>query len=265
LANYLARIDLWYFRHIFTPFRSQFPFLLPFLREDEIEVKTNHDAGVVGQPTQFLRECLVQYVREAHHQYRPLIYKVEARVDASSAEPSDVIPFLQRIEVGISPAIEEYKLKGGPTMQSTSYAEVQKDRNFIYSPVDLSVKYSKVDLVGQPKPEVVDDALPYQSLLLSHVPRKGDLCTAPDPSAVGLELYAQPAKVDKAKIKKNTLYYEPRQHVAELTCSSPVPFKILVDGVLHGPFRSVRIAIAQTKFDGKTAQFPVQTFFPTQQ
>jgi hypothetical protein len=39
LANYLARIDLWYFRHIFTPFRSQFPFLLPFLREDEIKVK----------------------------------------------------------------------------------------------------------------------------------------------------------------------------------------------------------------------------------
>jgi hypothetical protein len=264
IANYLAKLDLWYYRHIFTPFRSPFPFVLPYLRDDEIEVRSNHDGGLVGAPTNYFRECVVQYVRESSFTLRPIIYKLEGRVDVNSPEPSETIPFLQRVEIGFSPAVEEFRSKNGPAYAQMAVNEIQKDKNFIYSPPDLVVKYSKVDLVGQPKPEVVDDSIPYHSILISHVPRKGDLCATPDPTSIGLEIQAQLSKIDKAKIRKNSLYFEQRQHVAELTCLSQVSFKVVIDGVLHGPFRSIRITVAQTKSDGRIAHFPIQTFLPVQ-
>ena len=153
----------------------------------------------------------------------------------------------------------------GPAGHSLKSEDILKDKNFIYSPVDLAIKYLKLDLSNQPKPEVIDDPIPYQSLTLSHVPRKGDLGTIPDPSSKGLELHVAPApKLDKSKLRKNSLYFDPRQHLAEITCTSQVPFKVLTDGVLHGPYRSVRISLAQNRSNGQIAQFPLQTFFPIQ-
>jgi hypothetical protein len=265
LANYIAKNDLWYYRHVFTPLRSPFPYLVPFLRDDETEIRTNNDSGLVGCATAYYRDVISHYCREAHHTFRTSIFKVQGRTDPNSIEPSDVIPFIQRIELGLLPAVEEFKTKQGAAGSQLKLEDVLKDKSFVYSPVEFAVKYFKVDLSNQPKPEVVDDPLPYQSISLSHVPRKGDQGNVPDPTSKGLELFVNPgSKIDKSRLKKNSLVLDPRQHLAEITCSSVTPFKILADGVLHGPFRSVRISIAQNKSDGKIAHFPIQTFFPIQ-
>lgn len=263
LANYIASRDLWYCRHIYTPFRCPYPMIVPWLREDETEVRSNNEPGATSFPTRFFRETISQYTREALNTYHCVIFKLEGKLDPASNETPDIIPFLQRVEIGLVPAAEEFKAKTGILLANIKPEDLLKDKNFLYQPVELGVKYHKVDLSGHPKPEIIDDAIPYQSMLISHVPRKGDACSPPNPSSTGLEVMAQVAKnVDKVRLKKNSLYYEPRQHVAELLCTSTTPFKLLADGVLHGPYRSVRISVSTLQGSGRVATFPVQTFFP---
>lgn len=263
-ANYLARQDLWYHRHIYAPFRCPYPLVVPWLRDDEIEVKQNNEAGTgFSIVSQFYRDSITQYVREAKQTYKATVFKLEGYADTMAGEPTEIVPFLQRIEIGLAPAVEDFRQKAG--QPGLKFEDVTKDKTFIFTAPELSIKYYKVDLTGQPKPEIMDDIIPYQSIVLSHVPRKNDQCNAPEPHSTGIELYVQPqSKIEKSRLRKNSLYFDPRQHIADVTCSSPIPFKVLVDGGLYGPFKNIRVSVAILKCDGKIAQFPVQTFFPTQ-
>jgi len=262
LAGYIARHDAWYHRHVFTPLRSPC-FLVPWLRDDENELKTGNDGPAPIFPTAYLRDCLTQYARESAFTLDTVIFQIEGYYDArGEGAPDEVVPFIQRAEIGLAAAVEEYRLRTRKPL-GLRPEEALKDKAFSFQPLDLGVRFSRLDLSGLKQPELIDEPLPYTSILLANVPRKTDSCFPPDPTAGCLEMYAQAHKADRSKYKKNTLIVDPKQHVAEVvvTSSNQQKFRILADGNIYGPYASIRITVG-TDLNGKVAKFPVQTFFP---
>lgn len=262
VANYLARHDLWYHRYIFTPFRSPFPYLVPWTRQDEV---IGDRSSVLSLPSQYLRQSILQYTRESQNNLNLVVFKLEARYDPSSREATETVSFVQRVEIGIAPAITEYKAKT-PTAVALKTEEIMKDKNFLYQAPELQVKYHKVNCTGAPQVEVVDDIVGYQSIVVSNISRKTDQGAASDPTSPNLELYRQPlSKADKTKlVKPGMLCFDPHLLVSSvtLTCNTNNGFRVLIDDSLRGPYRSITISPAVLQSTGQIARFPIQTFFP---
>lgn len=258
LAGYMARHDPWYSRHVYNVFRSQ-PLAVPWCRDGDPQGEGKQlDSNTQIEPTRFLRDCVSQYVREANITIPTTIYHLEGFSEAKMDEPDEVIPFVQRAEIGLAAYTEEMR-------QRTKTTKNEKDKAPPFQPPELSVRFTQVDLVGRAIQEVNEDPLAYQSLVLISIPRKNDLAAPANPAVPSLELYAQANKAEKSsKVRKAVLVAEPRQHVGDvsITAASPASkFRVVVDGVMYGPYESVRITTAK---DGNAVPIvlPVQTFFP---
>lgn len=264
LAGYVARHDSWYQRHVFAPLRSP-ALLVPWLRSDESELQSS-DEALPLPPTAFLRESMVAYARDGGATLHCHLHRLEGFPDAR-AEPGtgEAVTFLQRVELGLAVAVDEFRVKQRrPTGWRVEDALRDKTCTVaVATGQDLAVRYTKLDLAGRRQAEVVDDFVPFSSVLLSAVPRRGDQTHPSSPSSPALELFAQTHKVDKAKVKRSLLSLEPRQHVCEvtITAAAGAKFRVLVDGALYGPYAAVRVTPALDA-RGVHATFPVQTFAP---
>jgi len=273
LAGYIARHDPWYYRHIFTPFRSS-PLLVPWPREDDgsTEGKVS-DSTALSPPTLFLRECVAQYVREGLVTVPCQMYQLEgwteSKAETETRDPDEIIPFLLRVEIGLPVAAEEFRLR--TNRPGLRMDELTKDKGFLFQSQDLAVRLLTTDLSGTARRELTEECLPFISFTFSSVPRKQDMGHIASPTEPTIESYCQLLRPDK--LRKSPLVLDPRQHVLEAQVSVPPvsaasttggsigKFRVLVDGMLYGPYSSIRItkALDHTK---RSIVFPVQAFFP---
>jgi len=170
---------------------------------------------------------------------------------------------MQRFEVGYDVYVQSFRSKKGIT--DDGKVDITKDKNFLFAPPELRVKWTKVDLNGKVQQTLEDDVCPYQTMLLSNIPQQGDECVPPDPTQPWLEMHAATPKGFKPKegSKKSILFSDSRQHVSslELACGGDTPpFMIAVDGQLFGPFAKIRVTPLEK--EGKRVVFPIQVFFP---
>jgi hypothetical protein len=236
---------------------------VPWLRDDESDLRINNDGPVPIYPTAFLRDCITQYAREAAFSLDCVVYQIEGYYESNGeGTPDEVVPFLQRAEIGMAPAVEEFRLRNRKQV-GLKAEDALKDKAFTYQPLDLSMRFTRLDLSGRRQPETVDDPAAYTSILFSNIPRKNDPSFPPDPTSGCLELHAQAHKADNKKNKKNVLLLDPKQHVAEsvVSSSSQQRFRVLADGIIYGPYSTVRISAALDA-EKAPAKFPIQTFFP---
>lgn len=151
------------------------------------------------------------------------------------------------------------------------FEDLVKDKNFVFSPPDLKVSFTSVDLDGEEVATYHEESIAYSSILVSNVPRKGDRCYPPNPQNAWLELHAQINDVRSKKINtvNRVLLTETRQHINSLEIDAgDNKFLIRLDGVNFGPYSRVRVSQMQSPFDNKDESekalfsLPIQTFFP---
>jgi hypothetical protein len=301
LANYLARNDLWYFRHVYAPLCSP-ALIIPWIRDEDTS-RLITQSSTIGQsyPCQYLRSCIIQYAQQAVYHLPITVYKVECSTDPRANDLAATIYFIQRLELGTYVAIEEWRTNNpnSPPMRSE---EVVQQRGFQLSTLDMTIGYSKCDLSGVTQPEILEEGIQFQSLLLSNVPTKvtaitnlktatpeveekdakkkgtkdekvpvitdvllagnqNDLTSTPDPVSNTLEAFISAPRVDKSKLRQGSLLSDPKQHLRDIHCSSSTPFKVRIDGVNYGPFKYIHVSPATTTL-GQIAKFPIQTFLP---
>ena len=241
IANYIARHDAWYNRHILTPFRSEI-FLLP-RTQPIFPARFNSDRLYVNAPGLFHRSLVEQYARETENVLNVTVFKIAAWYESPSASQSKkyialadhMIPVLQRMEIGFTVA--------APNKIAPS----------------LRIQYSRVDMKGQQVGVIFEENLTYQHVILSHVPIQRDLALPANPAASFLEMYAYLTEAAKGKSKLR----ETRAHVnqMEITNSDPLQlFNIVVDGNQFGPY--YKVVISPHIDNGSIVKFPISTFFP---
>jgi len=270
-ASFIARYDSWYNRHIYIPFRSP-SFVLPFIKGDDGN-SYNDTNDTVSSLGLYFREAVEQYTRESTMTNNIRVYKVEGWFGPAAKKsdmPDHVIPFVQRVELGQTAAIEAQKAgkSGGRADESKADESI---KNFNYNPVETLIKFTKMDLSGKKQEPITDDACAYQNIIVSNVPFKGDLCFPPDPCAKWLEMHATAHRsVNKAAVAKNVLLNDPKQHIAnvEVSCANEkANFHVVVDGIPFGPYHHIKIKRARfmnekEKNFKQAITFPLQAFFP---
>lgn len=125
----------------------------------------------------------------------------------------------------------------------THVDEIVADRTFQFTPPEMKVHFTKMDLRGTRKEADAGDMATYTSIVVANVPRTNDQCFPPDPVATHLEMFAQ-AQVKGNK--KNMLANDPRQHIDSVTLTSKDPknpFSVLVDGKIFGKFFQVGVSL----------------------
>jgi len=279
LANFIARHDSWYNRHVHVPFRS--PFLaVPMSAEpksmEEVEPDDSEDAAPLNNPGLFLREMMASYIRGAQQTLAVNVYLLEGWFDPVKTEKEktekkqkdkkidlmadSIVPFIGRVTMGEEADKQQAEKKS-------------KNAKFTYNPEDLIVRFARMDLAGNTFATQVEDPLAYQTITIANLPVTDDVCCAADPSASWLEMHAAPFKKEARVGGRNLLLTDPRQHVdfVEVSATSPSQsFSCLVDGVLFGPFHHIKISRCRKPKPtdagdsdlGEPYVLPISTFFP---
>lgn len=242
LAQFIARWDPWYFRHIYVPFRRRC-LVLPWIEKSTGSLQHKDK---LSTPARLLQAQVNQYMQEASHVCSVAVYRIECweahdkKAGGNEAAPDQVIPFILRCELGLQ-------------------AEGESAASRL---AELEVSLVRMDLGGELSKMIDEDAATYTTLSLSNVPRAGDQCSSPDPMSPWLEMHAAVSGGGKGR-GRNVLANDPNQHVAEVRISvfdNARTFKILVDGQRYGPFHHVRVSRAMIA--NTPVVLPIQTFFP---
>jgi len=230
------------------------------------------------------------YVREAHVACNFHVYKLAGWYSAEfkkqsgsgpkeSKEGKDgspkcdvIIPFIQQVELGLTPYIQEFRDRNKISVEAAKLKTPDdwfKEKGFSFNPPDMTFKFAKMDLAGQKQGTLVDEPVPYETLIIANVPRKDQNCFPPDPTAPFLEMFAKPSRTYQPKEtigrSRNVLLTDPKQHIYAATIFSAKPsqtFHVLVDGQKFGPFNKVKISPVKEVGTNKLFTLPIQTFFP---
>jgi len=285
LANFIARHDSWYNRHVYVPSRTPL-LVLPFSNPtDELfEPDDTEDAPPVEKPGLFLREIMASYIRSAQQTLPVNVYLLEGWLDPIPVKSDkdktekkqkdkkidlmadSIVPFIGRVVLGEEADKQQAEKK-------------TKNAKFTYNPEDLVVRFSRMDLAGNTFATQAEDPFPYQAITIANLPVPDDVCYAADPSVPWLEMHALVSKkADATKVGgRNLLLTDPRQHVdcVEVSCTGPSQsFSCLVDGVLFGPFHHIKVSRCRKpkspEIGDKGAEqelgdpyvLPISTFFP---
>lgn len=85
-----------------------------------------------------------------------------------------ILPFCQRLEIGLGPAVELHRRERG-LPQFVPFGELVQLKTFKYTSQDLKLRFTEVDLMGQPKPIQDMEPRSYFRLVFVNIPRIGDL------------------------------------------------------------------------------------------
>lgn len=256
------------------------------------------EGGDLPPPGQFFRRCIESYAREATLSMAAQVWTVEGYVSAESEGlrpdpkakvppipgPDQLTPFLQRVEFGALAAAADFKrarkLPDGLRLEDIVSGASPLSRGFDYAPVELVVKFTKMDSCGRITEVLTEDPAVYQQLLLSAVPRRGDPTFPAAPTAPNLELHAKHHKSHASNKqaallgRRSALAQDPKQHVVEVEVWAANPnlaFPVLIDGQLFGPYYRLKLlpcfethvdASGQQASTGRRMTLPLQHFFP---
>ena len=102
LADWLARQDSWYNRHVYIPLQSEL-FVAPWI-DYKSKPKTK---PVINDSclTKFYRDITESYARESNHSVDICIWECQAWYDnnnnQSTKTPDVILPFVERVELGM--------------------------------------------------------------------------------------------------------------------------------------------------------------------
>lgn len=204
LASWLARHDGWYNRHIFVPWRSS-PLVVPWLRltEDDPSASASPSTSSLSsssvgnssisngalRPGQWMRSTIESYSSESDYRIPLCMYKLEGW-RSESKTPVCAVPMVQRFEVGAMPAA--YKWRESRQINVDKLDDVLKDKTFEFTPPEMEIRFTRMDLAGQPSGDVTEEPGHYYSVAISSVPRRC-LCvfdTSPgDPALTQLNFF----------------------------------------------------------------------------
>ena len=255
--------------------------------------------GELPPPGAYFRRSVESFVREATLQLDAQIWQAEGYLSAESEGlrpdvrakvppipgPDQLTPFLQRFEFGALAAAAEFKrlrkLPDTLRLEDILSGAGAASRGFEYAPVEVVVKFTKLDAAGRITQVVTEEPAAYQSLLLSACPRRGDPTFPCAPSAPGLEMHAKLHKSAAGASKqaallgrKPVLAQDPKQHVVEVEMWAANPnqaFGVLIDGQYFGPYYRIKLlpcfdtpldASGRAINTGRRMTFPLQHFFP---
>jgi len=293
MAQYVARMDGWYRRHVYKPCMAK-NLVMPWISAGaEGKKEDEYGVTIVGR---FLRETFTTYAREARNTLNVRVWLVKGwcdseqkiengvdpkgKVDKLAAQPDFSIPFVSYCEVGIQAQAEEYRKKKKLKSTVEEIIAVSSEKSgFVFNPPEIGVEFTPADLRGHSLNPVEDDPEKYRSLILRNVPKAGEKAFPANPQSGSLELGAVFATAKAvAAYSKNLLATEPFQRVngARLACTGArATFHIVCDGESFGPFHHVVIEPARhplnpnaTTYGGVSAAagdpvtFPLQCFFP---
>eukprot|EP00750_Incisomonas_marina_P013178 INCI17244.1.p1 GENE.INCI17244.1~~INCI17244.1.p1 ORF type:complete len:1116 (-),score=186.30 INCI17244.1:62-3289(-) len=274
------------------------------LQRSDIASSVTAAAAAAGTPTETLfripmqfRQTLVQdYVRGAHYNTHFQVYECACWVAADNKGPPDlVVPFCSRAEIGLSAQcaelvrLQQHKLradkkkkKKDPEAQRLK-AEVaaldQLKKKWKHTFPKLKLQYAQTEAFSAVRGWVYQtQGEDYASITLRSVPDQTDLTPSDLPAREALEL----EQVKFSKEFKDR--FRPKQGLrglaeyarqngevvqtasAEISCADPSEhFKIMLDGVLYGPFHGVIIEpCVEATASERPITISVKSFIPTQ-
>ena len=230
-----------------------------FFRVVVVTISSTHVLVVLNSlqppPGAYLRDCLESYLRGSTETLPIQIYRIECWESANnrgSASSDQYVPFIARLEISARVEARHYQRT---TRDQRKLQEIIKQVNLPLP--QLRISYTKMNLAEERSGSVNHDDLVFDGVVLSNVPISKDPCFPASPCKPWLEMYAQIHGSASSK-KSKSASSEQRSRVALVDISSPVPFSILVDTTVFGPF--YRIVICP-----ENITFPLQTFFPIPQ
>lgn len=296
LSAYIASIDTWYNRYLYTPFakRPFAPRLSLYSEETQQKRKgtteltsgftpLQHHSTVQNdlKPTIALHSLLQDYIHEGRSTALIKVLQVRCwRRDNSEEDPDLILPLGLYLEVGFPAAAMRAKQDNTAQFGDFTIEEVMAKRLFPYNPPSILISAVQIDLMGNLSEKTEEALKEVQSLTISNIPRAGDYWAAAHPSSPSFELAflesrssGEAAALEKKLTKRGktklcdyeicmkALYTNLHVAKVKLTGSRNEGFDVRADGVLYGPFSVVEVQSWRT---GKgLLTLPVATFLDT--
>ena len=295
LAAYVASVDSWYSRYLYTPFAKR-PFpprLMPFSdsnshpRKGTTELTGNFHPIPSSSPNSHHFSCqkdlkpslvlhnlLQDYLNTAKSTIYVKILRVKCwrGVDVTDTEPDLTLPMCLYLDIGLKAREMRVKIDNLPDIR-------QKHDN-----LNVFLSVYRMDLMGNVSDKPEDAIKSIHSLTISNVSRASDYWKSSKPELTGFELAflesravsdylsltVKPQKHSKMKLADyetalhglHTNVHISRVKVMCTSSATPMGFDVLVDGVLYGPFGGLEVE--EWLESDAQVQLKVATFLDTQ-
>jgi hypothetical protein len=275
IAGYIARYDAWWNRHIYSTF-NEHNALIPWVSFLNSGLNEPSSDNLIFPPNLFLRDCIECYVREANHVLPIRLYQVEGwyavekkknKQDVSTRIANVRVPLVHSVEIGLYAELKWHAKSNGIFVANDKELLDLKNssRDFKFQFHDLKVEFTKIDLSGREYDVQLDNvpAVPFTRISISNFPSNGAPYYAANPRDPALELFARPQESKaRQRYPKHWALTDPNQHITEaiISASSGNEFRILVDGLILGPFSSIRIS--PIEIQERHMSLPISTYFP---
>jgi len=230
LADYLARHDSWYRRHVYKPFRTH-ALVAPCVSEKTwLTMKSERSSHTM---VDFYQGIINNYTREARHTLKVNIwachaFKAHTRGHiASTNTPDMIIPYTTRVDFGKIVWEKHPEVKPLPS---------------------ITLKWTRVDRSGNKIGLYTEPSTPYRSIRCAHISiqdkETGRLtCASPARSFFELSVKVEQKKIVRQAKTKSYFLRRPHAHAAtlEATAKPGDEFHVLVDNQIYGPFIKVKL------------------------
>jgi len=227
LADYLAGEDIWYRRHVYTPFKSLSlltPSVISKVSLQMDSVRSNHALGY------FYQNLINNYIRGARNTFKVHIwvchgFKALSRrsQSATTNTPDMIIPYTTRFDFGelVNP---EYK------------------------PKNVTLKWTRVNRSGTKLGLYTEPAAQYESIICAHTPdqeKQNKKSRYPaSPSRSYFELHCVLTQSQRKKQLKTSYFVRNSYALVssiEITANPGDEFHVKLDKQCYGPYRKVKL------------------------
>lgn len=208
-------------------------------------------------PSVLFRYEIESYFRDAKWPLNLAIYRCECFKDDSSY----TIPFFSRAQIGMKVSIESFKKQNNLPNQLTE-SEVISSKNFKFNAPTLSLKYIQMTPTNIARITGQQTEISYHTLTIASLPHPDDKENGlnANPTKPWLELML--VEDQGSKNKKKNIRDEPKCfHISQIEILGEEKFEMLLDGVLYGPFKKVKITSAMQPDKDKIISLPIMTFY----
>ena len=213
----------------------------------------------IRTPHKFLRSLLNDYFIDGHRSYPVHIYPTLCLTYDSSNNTRQkstksllALSFCQRLDIGILAEAHAYQREN--KIEATNIEEILENKQFKFTGIPLNVNYVPMDPTGEENrsSEINEGTKTYNSISIQSCSLFGDRGSFVAPSQPWLEVFAEETGSKKKKKMRDGdagLNY----HVATITVESQsLPFSILMDGELQGPYHKIIINASKNTFKLQT-------------
>lgn len=208
-------------------------------------------------PSYVLRSGIENYFREAKWPVNINIWRCECFTEHSTF----TIPFFSRAQIGLKASVESFK-KSNNLPENLKDSEVISSKNFKYNPLSMTLKFIQTTPSSVARVTGTLESKSIKSLEAVSLPIYDDKSKFmnPNPTRPWLELMVIEEGQSKSK-KKGSRENPKCYHISQLEIVSEDKFDILLDNVIYGPFKKVKITSTIQPDKEKMISIPIMTFY----